>query len=136
MAKAKALNGTLNESVAAAQAAWSKANATAELIANLTAEKAALAANLSTFEEELKTAKITAGFAHEALKEKQDAEAKLQERVTAEEYSLSRAEDEVTTFTVEETELDEELNAKINATKDAKHAYELAANATAKAKTD
>jgi chromosome segregation ATPase len=136
MAKAKALNGTLNESVAAAQAAWSKANATAELIANLTAEKAALSANLSSFEDELKTAKITAGFAHEALKEKQDAEAKQQERVTAEEYSLSRAEDEVTTFTVEETELDEELNGMINATKDAKHAYELAANATAKAKTD
>ena len=43
---------------------------------------------------------------------------------------------EVTTLTVEETELDEDLNAKLNATKDAKNAYELAANATAKAKAD
>merc|ERR1719313_3177378 len=133
MAKAKALNGTLNESVAAAAAAWAKANETAATIANLTAEKAALVANISALEEELKTAKITAGFAHEALREKQEAEAKQQERVTEEEYSLSRGEDEVTTLTVEETELDEEVNAKVNATKAAKTAYELAANATAKA---
>jgi chromosome segregation ATPase len=136
MAKAKALNGTLNESVAAAQVAWAKANDTADEIEAITAEKAELAANLTSFEEKLKTAKITAGFAHEALKEKQDAEGEQQERVTEEEYSLSRAEDEVTTLTVEETELDEDLNARINATKDAKHAYELAANATAKAKAD
>ena len=136
MAKAEALNGTLNESAATAHTAWVKANETAEKVANLTAEKSELAANLTSFGEELKTAKITAGFAHEALREKQDSEAKQQERVTSEEYSLSRAEDEVTTLTVEETELDEELDGRINATKDAKHAYELAANATAKAKAD
>ena len=34
------------------------------------------------------------------------------------------------------SELDEELDGRINATKDAKHAYELAANATAQAKAD
>lgn len=136
MAKAKALNGTLNESVVAAKAAWAKANTTAELIQNLTAEKAEISANISALGEEQKTAEITAGFAHEALREKQESEAKQQERATKEEYSLSRAEDEVTTLTVEETELDEDLNAKLNATKDAKNAYELAANATAKAKAD
>ena len=136
MAKAEALNGTLNESAATAHTAWVKANETADKVANLTAEKSELAANITSFREELKTAKITAGFAHEALREKQDSEAKQQERVTSEEYSLSRAEDEVTTLTVEETELDEELDGRINATKDAKHAYELASNATAKAKDD
>lgn len=136
MAKAEALNGTLNESAATAHTAWVKANETADKVANLTAEKSELAANITSFREELKTAKITAGFAHEALREKQDSEAKQQERVTSEEYSLSRAEDEVTTLTVEETELDEELDGRINATKDAKHAYELAANATAQAKAD
>jgi chromosome segregation ATPase len=136
MAKAEALNGTLNESVAKARAAWATANETAETIENITAEKAALAANLTKFGEERKTAKITAGFAHEALKEKQEAEAKQQGRVTEDEYALSRAEDEVTTLTVEEVEFDEELSAKINGTKSAKHAYEVAANATARAKAD
>merc|ERR1719183_478611 len=94
MAKAEALNGTLNESAATAHTAWVKANETADKVANLTAEKSELAANITSFREELKTAKITAGFAHEALREKQDSEAKQQERVTSEEYSLSRAEDE------------------------------------------
>merc|ERR1719379_680238 len=89
-AKAKALNGTLNESIAKAHAAWATANETVETVENLIAEKAELAANLSAFEEELKTAKITAGFAHEALKEKQESEGEQQERVTQEEYSLSR----------------------------------------------
>jgi chromosome segregation ATPase len=136
MAQAEALNETLNASKVNAATHLAKAETVDEEIAMLEAEKKALIGNITESQDELKTARITAGFVHEALTEKQASEKKQQSRVTRSEYRLSEAENEVTTLTVESTELEDEIAAQVNTTDATRREYEAAANATAKARED
>jgi len=134
LARAEALNETLGAAKADAKAADDEAEASRDAVEMMESNMTSLGKKITELEEALKTAEVTADFAHEAVREKRQDQHKRGDRVAKVKKDLSYDEKENTNLAVREAKLAEQLESLNAALADKQHEYNVAQNSTAAAK--
>jgi hypothetical protein len=134
LARAEALNKTLGAAKGDAKAADDATEASRDAVETMESNLTVLDKKITELEKGEETAKVTDDFAHEAVREKQQDQHKLGERVARIQKDLSYDEKENTDLAIREAKQAEQLES-LNATLvEKQHEYNVAKNSTEAAK--